>query len=68
MRLTRHACDKAPKERFEFPYQEVDLNQNFGATFRNEEFDAVCLVEVIEHPRHIFRQIKPLLKREGLFS
>jgi 2-polyprenyl-3-methyl-5-hydroxy-6-metoxy-1,4-benzoquinol methylase len=55
-----------PKERFEFPYHQIDLNQNFGERFGNEMFDAVCIVEVIEqleNPRHTFRQIKVLLKK-----
>ena len=64
------ACDfKVPKERFEFPYHQVDLNQDFGATFGNGGFDAVSIMEVIEHlenPRHTFRQIKPLLKKGGI--
>jgi len=34
-----------PKERFEFPYHQIDLNQNFGERFGNEMFDAVCIVE-----------------------
>jgi len=43
------------------------LPETFGVKFGNAEFDAVPLVEVIEHlqnSRHIFRQIKSLLKRE----
>jgi 2-polyprenyl-3-methyl-5-hydroxy-6-metoxy-1,4-benzoquinol methylase len=64
------ACDlEAPTEATEFPYRAVDLNQNFGEMFGNEQFDAVSIVEVIEHlenPRHIFRQIKSLLKRGGV--
>lgn len=63
------ACDRdEPNERFEFPYYQVDLNQDFGDKFRKEDFDAVCLVEVIEHlenPRHTIRQIRPLLKERG---
>jgi 2-polyprenyl-3-methyl-5-hydroxy-6-metoxy-1,4-benzoquinol methylase len=64
------ACDLEPRtDRLEFPCHVVDLNQNFAATLGNAEFDAVSIVEVIEHlenPRHIFRQIKPLLKKGGV--
>jgi len=47
----------------------VDLNQNFGGRLGNGGFDAVSILEVIEHlenPRHIFRQIKLLLKKGGV--
>jgi 2-polyprenyl-3-methyl-5-hydroxy-6-metoxy-1,4-benzoquinol methylase len=64
------ACDfEVPKERFEFPYHQVDLNQNFGERLGNGRFDAVSIIEVIEHlenPRHTFRQIKSLLKSGGI--
>ena len=64
------ACDfTAPKEKFEFPYYQLDLNQNFATRFESEAFDAVCIVKVIEHlenPRHTFRQIKLLLKKGGV--
>jgi hypothetical protein len=44
------ACDfTAPKEKFEFPYYQLDLNQNFATRFESEAFVAVCTVEVIEH-------------------
>src|SRR5438128_12165839 len=43
------ACDLGPAERFELPYRQVDLNQNFAEAFDNEKFDAVSLIEVIEH-------------------
>jgi hypothetical protein len=34
------ACDfKVPKNGFEFPYHQVDLNQNFGTRFGNETFE-----------------------------
>src|SRR5438270_2049878 len=58
-----------PKERFEFPYHQVNLNQNFAETLGNGGFDAVSIMEVIEHlenPRHTFRQIKSLLKKGGV--
>lgn len=61
-------CDIKPQGNFEFPYRQLDLNQNFGNEFSAEEFEAVCLVEVIEHlenPRHTFRQLAPLLKKGG---
>jgi 2-polyprenyl-3-methyl-5-hydroxy-6-metoxy-1,4-benzoquinol methylase len=63
------ACDlEAPTDRFDFPWQAVDLNRNFGEMRGKAQFGAVSLVEVIEHlenPRHVFRQIKSLLKREA---
>ena len=66
------ACDLETRtDRFEFPCHVVDLNQNFGLTFGNAEFDAVSTLEVIEHlenPRHIFRQVKSLLKKGELYS
>ena len=63
------ACDLAPREGFDFPFHKVDLNQNFSEMFEKEGFDAVTLVEVIEHlenPRHTLRQVKLLLKKGGV--
>jgi 2-polyprenyl-3-methyl-5-hydroxy-6-metoxy-1,4-benzoquinol methylase len=60
---------KMPNERFEFPYYQVDLNQNFSGRLGNGGFDAVSIMDVIEHlenPRHTFRQIKSLLKKGGV--
>src|SRR4029453_10134027 len=37
----------APKERFGFPYYQLDSNQNFATGFESEAFDVVCIVEVI---------------------
>jgi 2-polyprenyl-3-methyl-5-hydroxy-6-metoxy-1,4-benzoquinol methylase len=62
-------CDIKSQGNFEFPYHQLDLNQNFAEEFANEEFDAVCLVEVIAHlenPRDTFRQLRPLLKKGGV--
>ena len=55
--------------KFKFPYRQIDLNQNFADAFGNAEFDAVSVVEVIEHlenPRHTIRQVKHLLKDGGI--
>ena len=63
------ACDLEPRQGFEFPYQKVDLNSNFGETFERCGYDAVSMVEVIEHlenPRHALRQAKLLLKKGGI--
>jgi 2-polyprenyl-3-methyl-5-hydroxy-6-metoxy-1,4-benzoquinol methylase len=63
------ASDLEPRHGFEFPYRPVDLNQNFGEKFSGETFDAVSMVEVIEHlenPRHVFRQIRALVKPGGI--
>jgi 2-polyprenyl-3-methyl-5-hydroxy-6-metoxy-1,4-benzoquinol methylase len=66
------ACDvEAPTDRFDFLWQVVDLNRNFGETSGKAQFDAVSLIEVIEHlenPRHVFRQIKSFLKRGASYS
>ena len=62
-------CDITPQGQFEFPFHRLDLNQDFAQDFTKEEFDAVCLVEIIEHlenPRHTFRQVRPLLKKGGV--
>ena len=61
-------CDIRPNQKFEFPYRQIDLNQNFSLEFDGETYDAVCLVEVIEHlenPRHTFRELNRLLKPGG---
>jgi 2-polyprenyl-3-methyl-5-hydroxy-6-metoxy-1,4-benzoquinol methylase len=58
---------KMPNE--QFPYHQVDLNQNFSERLGNGGFDAMSIMEVIEHlenPRHTFRQIKSLLKKGGV--
>jgi SAM-dependent methyltransferase len=64
------ACDvEVPDRKFAFPYRAIDLNRDFGECFAKEEFDAVCVIEVIEHlenPRHLLRQLKRLLKKEGV--
>ena len=63
------ACDLELEERLEFPYRQVDLNQNFAEVFDDEKFDAISLIEVIEHlenPRHVFRQIRLLLRSGGV--
>ncbi|MGE0704978.1 MAG: class I SAM-dependent methyltransferase [Vicinamibacterales bacterium] len=62
------ACDLVARNDLEFPYQEADLNGSFGSKFKTGEFDAISFVEVIEHlenPRHIFRQLVPLMKDGG---
>jgi 2-polyprenyl-3-methyl-5-hydroxy-6-metoxy-1,4-benzoquinol methylase len=62
-------CDINPQGSPEFPYRQLDLNQDFADQFPNQWFDAVCLVEIIEHlenPRHTFRQLRPLLRKDGL--
>jgi SAM-dependent methyltransferase len=45
------------------------LESGFAEEFGNEQFDAISIIEVIEHlenPRHVFRQIKRLLKPGGI--
>jgi len=62
------ACDVVEANSFEFPYYQVDLNRDFAAQFAGQQFDAISIVEVIEHlenPRHVFRQIKLLLNPGG---
>src|SRR5215467_2107991 len=49
------ACDLEPRDGFEFPFHKVDLNKDFSELFDKESFDAISLLEVIEHlenPRH----------------
>jgi 2-polyprenyl-3-methyl-5-hydroxy-6-metoxy-1,4-benzoquinol methylase len=64
------ACDVKPPEReFPFPYRRVDLNADFATKFVAGEFDAVTVIEVIEHlenPRHLFRQLGLLLRKGGV--
>lgn len=44
------ACDlELRTDLLEFPCHVVDLNQNFGAMLGNAEFDAISIVELIEH-------------------
>lgn len=62
-------CDIRPDQKFEFPYRQIDLNEDFSQEFEAETYDAVCIVEVIEHlenPRHTFRELKRLLKPGGI--
>jgi hypothetical protein len=66
------ACDfSAPKEKFAFPYRQVDLYQNFATRFESGAFDAVPIVEVIEHPWRTqgtpFGRLRYYSKREELF-
>lgn len=63
------ACDLEQKEGFEFPYQKVDLNKDFSEAFEKGAYDAISMVEVIEHlenPRHTVRQVKSLVKNGGV--
>src|SRR5205807_6374960 len=63
------ACDLEPREGCEFPYHRVDLNGNFAEELGSDKFDAVTLIEVIEHlenPRPVFRQIRMLLEEGGV--
>jgi len=64
------ACDAEPPEgQFPFSYLRVDLDGDFGEKFARSEFDAVSVIEVIEHlenPRHLFRQIGSLLRKGGV--
>jgi SAM-dependent methyltransferase len=62
-------CDIDPQGDCEFPYRQIDLNQDFSREFEHEEFGAVCLLEIIEHlenPRHTCRQLRSLLKKGGM--
>jgi 2-polyprenyl-3-methyl-5-hydroxy-6-metoxy-1,4-benzoquinol methylase len=65
------ACDfTAPKEKFEFPYYQLDSNQNFATRFESEAFDAVCIVEVIEHLKiqgTLFGRLRYCSKRKESF-
>ena len=52
---------------FPFPYKRVNLNGEFAEDFNNR-FDAVSIIEVIEHlenPRQVMRQIAALLTDGG---
>ena len=64
------ACDlDADRPPFDFPYMAVNLNQDFGGRFAEGGYDAVTIIEVIEHlenPRHVFRQIKQILRQNGI--
>lgn len=64
------ACDlEVPSKAFPFPFCKLDLQQNFSERFAQADFDAVSLIEVIEHvenPRHVVRQVRPLLKQGGV--
>jgi SAM-dependent methyltransferase len=63
------ACDMEARNGFEFPYRRIDLNASFADELQGDRFDAVSIVEVIEHlenPRHVFRQIGRLVRDGGL--
>jgi 2-polyprenyl-3-methyl-5-hydroxy-6-metoxy-1,4-benzoquinol methylase len=64
------ACDlELPPQAFPFSYLKLDLQRNFSESFSPESFDAVSMLEVIEHvenPRHVIRQIRPLLRNGGI--
>jgi SAM-dependent methyltransferase len=63
------ACDIEPRLDFEFPFRKIDLNTDFSELFDKGLFDAVSMVEVIEHlenPRHTLRQAKRLVKNGGI--
>jgi SAM-dependent methyltransferase len=64
------ACDieiEAPEQGF--PHRRIDLNGRFAEAFDGAKFDAISLIEAIEHlenPRQVLRQIKSLLKPDGV--
>jgi 2-polyprenyl-3-methyl-5-hydroxy-6-metoxy-1,4-benzoquinol methylase len=64
------ACDlELPEKAFPFSYRRVDLNADFAKEFASGEFAAVSVIEVIEHlenPRHLFRQLRSLLQKGGV--
>ena len=58
-----------PRKDLEFLFRKVDLPKGSSEKCKNRVFDAVSMVEVIEHlesPRHTLRQIKLLLKDRGI--
>ena len=62
-------CILQPRRDFEFPFCKVDLPKGSSEKCKKRVFDAVSMVEVIEHlenPRHTLRQIKLLLKDRGI--
>jgi SAM-dependent methyltransferase len=63
------ACDLTERDDRPFPYRVVDLNGTFATAFAGERFDAISFVEVIEHlenPRGVFREIAQLLNPGGV--
>lgn len=62
-------CDIKEPSQFAFPYRQINLNENFSDQFAGQQFDIVTLVEVIEHlenPRHVFREVNRLIKKGGV--
>jgi 2-polyprenyl-3-methyl-5-hydroxy-6-metoxy-1,4-benzoquinol methylase len=67
--LDVYNIDLEPQTVDEKSYQ-LDLNKSADLPFQNEFFDLVICQEVIEHienPWKLFRQIKSVLKKEGYF-
>jgi 2-polyprenyl-3-methyl-5-hydroxy-6-metoxy-1,4-benzoquinol methylase len=64
------ACDAVVELANEvFPHHQADLNGPFSAAFTGRRFDAVSLIEAIEHlenPRQVIRQAAALLKPGGI--
>ncbi|MHC4946202.1 MAG: class I SAM-dependent methyltransferase [Planctomycetota bacterium] len=61
--------DLDPKISFDRIARRIDLNIPFRRKFNGEQFDAACLIEVLEHvenPRHVLRELLPLLKNKGI--
>ena len=63
------ACDLQPRRGFDFIFTRWIRIETVSEKFKKYEFGAVSRVEMIEHlenPRHALRQIKSLLKDEGI--
>ena len=54
------------KETHGFDYKAFDLNKKW--IYSDDSFDCILLLEVIEHlenPRHVFRQLQRIVKKKG---